>query len=90
MNAKKSVVLVFRSKGDVNSEVDFNFRGTMLEDKEILVYFDVEFSALRGMSRHIEGCDSRGYRVINLLLRSNLGHLADMRIQKSFPDKSSF
>ena len=41
-----------------------------------------KFSALKGISRHVEDCNSRGKRLTNMLLRSNLGQLADMRIQK--------
>ena len=82
LNAKKSVVLVFRSKGDVDSEVHFNFGGKVLEVKDEFVYLGVKFSALRGMSRHVEDCNLRGNRLINMLLRSNLNQLADMRIQK--------
>ena len=82
LNAKKSVVLVFRSKGDVDSEVHFNFGGKVLEVNDEFVYLGVKFSALRGMSRHVEDCNLRGNRLINMLLRSNLNQLADMRIQK--------
>ena len=54
MNAKKSVVLIFRSKGDVDSKVHFNFGRIMLEVKEKFVYLGAKFSAVRGMSRHVE------------------------------------
>ena len=82
LNAKKSVVLVFRSKGEVDSEVVFNFGRVMLEVKEEFVYLGVKFSALKGMSRHVEDCNLSVKRLTNMLLRSNLGQLSDMRIQK--------
>ena len=41
LNAKKSVVLVFRSKGAFDSEVLFNCRGMMLEVKEKFIYLGV-------------------------------------------------
>ena len=54
-----------------------------LEFKEFkFAYLGVKFSALRGMSRHIDDCNLRGNRLINMILRSNFGQLADMRIQK--------
>ena len=88
---KKSVVLIFRSKGTVDSEVHFNFGGIRLEVKEEFVYLGVKFSALRGMSRHIDDCNLRGNRLINMILRINFGQLADKRIQKRvFQTNSSF
>jgi len=45
LNAKKSVALVLRNKREVN----FNFRGAMLEVKDKFVYLGFKFSALRGM-----------------------------------------
>ena len=53
-----------------------------LEVKEEFVYLGIKFSALKGMSRHMEDCNLRGKRLTNMLLISNLGQLADIRIQK--------
>ena len=82
MNANNSVVLVLRSKREVDCDVNFKLGGTMLDFKEEFVYLGVKFSALRGMSRYGEDYNLRGNRLINMLLRSNLSQLADMRIQK--------
>ena len=54
----------------------------MLEVKEKFVSLSVKFSTLKGMSRHAQDCNLKGNRLINILLRSNLGQLAGMRIQK--------
>ena len=82
LTAKKSVVLVLSSKGDVDSEIDFNFGGTMLVVKEEVVYFGFKFSIEVGCLRHVEYCNRKDNRLINMLLIKNLGQLADVRIQK--------
>jgi len=45
LNTTKSIVLLFRSQGDVDSKVDFNFGGTMSKIKEELVHLGIKFSA---------------------------------------------
>ena len=55
----------------------------MEEVNEEFVCLGVESSALRGMSRYVEDCNLRSNRLINMLLRSNLGQLANMRIPES-------
>ena len=54
----------------------------MLQVNEEFAYLGVKFSVSRGMSRHVKYCNLRGNRLVNMLLRSNLGKLADMKIQK--------
>ena len=56
----------------------------MLNVREEFVYLGVKFSVLRGISRNVEDCNLRGNGLIKILLRSNLGQLADMRIKKRF------
>ena len=60
LHAKKSVVLMFRSKWEVDSKVDFTFGRVTLEVEEEYIYLGFKFSALKGVSRYVEDRNLRG------------------------------